>query len=163
SAINGALHFLPSFGIGLRISTKTKHLRTQSESASDEIFGTSSSEDFEGFFCFQSIAYGVSKRNIHPSEHRRDFFPRKRAHTNQGSSEFLRLLQCLHERTMADLDIQHEPIDSFRELLRENARSDQRNAFHRARDITKSVEPLVRRGELIGRTYECTADLGDLL
>ena len=59
--------------------------------------------------------------------------------------ELLRLRSRFHERAAAEFHIEHQPIETFRELLAHDAGDDERLRRHRAGHIAQRVEFLVGR------------------
>ncbi len=82
------------------------------------------------------------------------------AHQGRGERSG-RVLDALHERAAADLHVEHQRVDAFGELLREDAGHDQRDGLHRRGHVAQRVDALVGGGDARGLTDETGAHLGD--
>ena len=69
----------------------------------------------------------------------------------------------LHERAVADLDVEHDRVGAGRDLLRHDARGDQRDVVDRRRHVAQRVEQLVGGNEVRGLADDREADLAHLL
>ena len=72
------------------------------------------------------------------------------AEIHHGAGEHARVVDGLHERAAADLDVEHQRVDALGELLAEDARGDQRNRLDRRGGVAKRVELAVGGRDLRG-------------
>ena len=68
----------------------------------------------------------------------------------------------LHERAVADLDVEHDRVGAGGDLLRHDARRDQRHVVDRRRDVAQRVELLVGRHEIRRLADDREADVAHL-
>ncbi len=69
------------------------------------------------FHHLKRVADGVAQRHIHIGQHRRDITAALFADGNHVFSQPLRVLQRLHKRARADLDVQHDGVRTRRQLF----------------------------------------------
>ena len=65
-----------------------------------------------------------------------------------------RVYRRLHERAVADLDVEHERVHARGQLLGHDARGDQRHRFHRPGHVAQRVELAVRRRQPVALADE---------
>ena len=70
--------------------------------------------------------------------------------------------QRLHERAVADLHVEHDRVGACGDLLRHDARGDQRHVVDGRRHVAQRVELLVGRNEVAGLTDDREPDLPHL-
>ena len=73
-----------------------------------------------------------------------------------------RVVERLHERAVADLDVEHDRVGAARELLRHDRRGDERDDVDGRGHVPERVELLVRRYEVAGLPDDREADLPHL-
>ena len=77
--------------------------------------------------------------------------------------ELARVLDRLHERAVADLDVEDDRVGAGCDLLRHDAGRDQRDVVDRRGHVTQAVEQLVRGNEVRALADDREADLAHLL
>ena len=73
-----------------------------------------------------------------------------------------RLVERLHERAVADLDVEHDRLGAGGELLRHDRGGDQRELVDGRRDVAQPVQELVGRHEVAGLADDRQTDVPDL-
>ena len=76
--------------------------------------------------------------------------PAAAAELEHRLGELARVVERLHEGAVADLDVEHDRLGAGGDLLRHDARRDQRDAVDGRGHVAKGVEPLVGRDEVRG-------------
>ena len=79
-----------------------------------------------------------------------------------GSARLPRVVERLHERAVADLDVEHDRVRARGELLRHDRRGDQRDAVDGRGDVAQRVELLVRGHEVAGLPDDREPDVAHL-
>ena len=95
---------------------------------------------------------------VHVRELARDRQAVRHADRDHRARQGARRGEILHERAAADLHVQHDRMRSRRDLLRHDARRDERNRRHRARRVAQRVEQPVRGREVLRLTGHDDAD-----
>ena len=72
------------------------------------------------------------------------------------------LLDRLHERAVADLDVEDDRVGARGDLLRHDARRDQLDVVDGRGDVAQRVQPLVGRNEIAGLADDREPDVLDL-
>ena len=72
-----------------------------------------------------------------------------------------RLVQVGHEGRRAELHIQHQRLETLRQLLGQDRSDDERDGRHRAGDVAQGVEPFVGWHHALGLATDHAPDLLD--
>ena len=104
------------------------------------------------------VAHFPAERGIHPGHDRFGPDARRIADRHQRLRQPARVLERLHERAAARLDVEDEGADALGDLLAHDRRRDQRDALDRAGDVAQRVQPPVGRGDLGGLADQRAAD-----
>ena len=110
----------------------------------------------------ERVADGRPQRLVHVGEQADDLAPRVLAELEHRLGERPRVLERLHEGTVADLDVEHDRVGAAGDLLRHDRGCDQGQDVDGAGDVTKPVELLVGRDEVVGLADDREPDLLDL-
>ena len=102
----------------------------------------------DGLLDLERIADGVAKRLIHVRDDGDRLAAGHFADLDHLGRELARIVQRLHKRTAAALDVQHDDVRTGGQLLGHDAADDERDARHGAGHVTQGVELLVRRVEV---------------
>ena len=105
----------------------------------------------------------AAERLIHVRQHADDVHPGLLAERAHLLGELARILDRPHERALADLDVEHERARAGGDLLRHDARRDERDLVDRRRHIAQRVELLVGRNEVRALSRHSDADRARLL
>ncbi len=105
----------------------------------------------------------LAERLVHVGEHADDFAARMLPKLEHHLRELARVVDGLHERPVADLDVEHDRIGTGCDLLRHDARGDQRHVVDGRRHVAQPVEELVGRNEVRGLPDDRKPDLPHLL
>ena len=96
-----------------------------------------------------------AQRLIHVGDQRDDLLAHTLAGFDHQFGEKDGVLFVLHEGARAGLDIEHQRVDSFRQLLAHDRGADQVRTLHRAGDVAQRVEFAIG-----GRDFGSLADHG---
>ena len=110
----------------------------------------------------ERVADGVAERLVHVGEEADDVAPGALAEIEHRLGEDPRVVDRLHERAVADLDVEDDRVGAGRDLLRHDARRDQRDAVDGRGHVAQRVELLVGRHEIGGRADDRHADVAHL-
>ena len=91
----------------------------------------------------ERVADGGAERLVHVGEQADDLAARLLAEREHRLGEPPRIVERLHERAVADLDVEHDRLRAARELLRHDRRRDQRELVDGRRHVAQAVEQLV--------------------
>ena len=105
----------------------------------------------------------VAERLVHVREHADDLAARVPTELEHHLRELARVFDRLHERAVSDLDVEDDRVGAGRDLLRHDARRDQRDIVDRRRHVAQAVEQLVRGNEVRALADDGEADLTYLL
>src|SRR6476661_2190470 len=105
----------------------------------------------------------MPERLVHVGEHTDDFAVSMLPQLEHHLRELARVVDGLHERPVADLDVEHDRVGAGRDLLRHDARGDQRHVVDGRGHVAEPVEQLVSRNEVRGLPDDRKPDLPDLL
>ena len=134
------------------------HVRGQLDRKLGQVLGPGVLQRLRRFHDLERVADRVAQRLVHVGDQRADPLihapPDRHHHLRQPA----RIHLLLHERAVAHLHVEHQRIHALRQLLRHDRRRDQRNRFHRARDIAQRVQLPVRGRELVGLADEGEPD-----
>jgi len=83
-------------------------------------------------------------------------------HADHRRRQTPRVDLLLHERPVAHLHIEHQRVKALRHLLRHDGRGDERNRFHRSRDVAQRIEALVGGSDFIRLPHERETHLRQL-
>ena len=114
------------------------------------------------FSDLERVADRAAQRLIHRREQRAHLFAARLPHPHQRLRQQPRLRPGLHERPAAKFYVEHQRIDSLRQLLRQDRATDQGNAFHRRGHVAQRVQFLIRRRQVLRLSDQRTADLRHL-
>ena len=89
-----------------------------------------------------------AERLVHVGQQADDLRPARVPSSSIVSASVARVVQRLHERAVADLDVEDDRLGSGGDLLGHDARRDQRDVVDRRRDVAKRVELLVGGDEV---------------
>ena len=67
--------------------------------------------------------------------------------------------RCFHESAVADLDVEHEGLGAFGQLLGQDRRRDERDAFDRRGHVPERVEFFVGRRDFLALADDRAADV----
>ena len=84
------------------------------------------------------------------------------AERDHRAGELARAVDVAHERARAELHVEHERVGALGDLLRHDARGDERDRLDRAGDVAQRVELLVGRGEARAGGADHRADVAQL-
>ena len=110
----------------------------------------------------ERVSDGRAERLVHVGEQADDLAARLRAERRHRLGEQARVVDRLHERAVADLDVEHDRLRARGELLRHDARRDQRDLVDRRRHVAQRVEHLVGGDEVAGLADDREPDLAHL-
>ena len=127
-----------------RESTEEEHPARLLDREVHFVRGPSALEALDALTNLEKIPDRESQGLVHVRDERRDVPFQTRARGDKGLRQGTRLLPALHERPGACLHIQEQSLGTFRELLRHDARRDQRDGLYRAGDIPQRVHAPVR-------------------
>ena len=116
-------------------------------------------QEADGVAHFHRVAGGRCQRLVHAGDQRRGLQPRPVGDVDEARCQRSGVRLAGHEGAGAAFDVEHQAFEPARELLRQDRGGDQRDRFHRRRDIPHAVEALVRRGELPGLADDRAADV----
>ena len=105
----------------------------------------------------------LAERLVHVGEHADDFAAGTLPQLEHHLRELARVVDGLHERPVADLDVEHDRVGAGCDLLRHDARGDQRHVVDGRRHVAQPVEQLVGRNEIRGLPDDRKPDLPHLL
>ena len=91
-----------------------------------------------------------AERLVHVGEQADDVLARAAAEVEHALGEDLRVLERLHKGAVADLDVEHDRVRACGELLRHDARGDQRHDVDGRGHVPQAVEALVGGDEIGG-------------
>ena len=111
----------------------------------------------------ERVADGRAEGLIHVGQQAHDGAFRPASEVDHLLGEDAPVVERLHERAVADLDVEHHRLRARSELLRHDRRRDERDDVHRRGDVAKRVELLVGGNEIARLTDDRDADLTHLL
>ena len=104
-----------------------------------------------------------AERLLHVRQERDDLAARSPSELDHRLGELARVLERLHEGAAADLDVEHDRVRAGGDLLRHDARRDQRDAVHRPGHVAERVELLVGGDEVVRLPDDREPDVTHLL
>ena len=96
------------------------------------------------------VAHGAAERLVHPGDQGPHPLAQGPADGAHRPRQVARVVEPLHERAVARLDVEHQAVDPLGQLLRHDRGRDQGDRLDRRRRVAEGVEPLVGRGDLGG-------------
>ena len=99
---------------------------------------------------FERVADHAAQRLIHVRDQRDHLLAHALAGFHHQFGEEDRVFFFLHERAGAGLDVEHQRVDAFRQLLAHDGGADQVRALDRAGDVAQGVELAVGGRDLCG-------------
>src|SRR5579871_4076894 len=113
-----------------------------------QIRGTAALKDFDHLDYLERVADHVPQRLVHVGDERDHFLSHALARFNHEFSEEGRVFFTFHECAGTSLHIEHEGVDSLRQLLTHDRRANQIWAFNSAGHIAQRIELAVCRRDL---------------
>ena len=104
----------------------------------------------DGLAHLERVSDRAPERLVHVGQHAHDFALRAPAEREHRLREHLCVGQRLHEGAVTDLDVEHDRVGTGGDLLRHDARCDQRDVVDRRRNVSQRVELLVGGHEIAG-------------
>ena len=123
-----------------------------------EIVWTATLEAVDGFFDFDPIACGAAERDVHGVQESMDLHAAFGAEVDHGVGEFAGLFLRLHEGGAAIFDVKDQGLDAFGEFLGQDGRSDERDGWDGACDVTECVKAFVSGRHFTGLAANDAAD-----
>ena len=105
----------------------------------------------------------MAERFVHCADHGHDLPAGAPSEVDHHLGEPFRVRSRLHERSVADLDVQNDRVRPAGDLLGHDARGDQRVVVDGRRHVAERVELLVGRDEICGRPDDREADRAHLV
>ena len=142
-----AVHRAPIRQRGLHVGVahprEVEHVARQLAGQLDDVGGTASSENLDGFLHLEGVADLSSQRHGHVGEQRARGDPRVASEVDHRAGELARGVQVLHEGTRPDLDVQDEGSRALGDLLAHDGAGDQRDRLDGRGNVTQGVELLI--------------------
>ena len=113
----------------------------------------------DGLANLERVSDSAAERLIHVGQQADDLLLGPPAEIDHLLGKYTGIVQRLHERAVADLDVEHDRVGAARELLRHDRRGDQRDDVDGRRHVPERVEQLVRGYEISGLADDREADL----
>ncbi len=110
----------------------------------------------------EGVADRGSERLVHVGQQARHLAPGLAADRDHRLGKVPRIVDRLHERAVADLDVEHDRLRTGSELLRHDRGGDQRGLIDRRRHVAQPVQQLVGRHEVGGLPDDRHPDLAYL-
>ena len=128
-----------------------------------EVGGALAAQGRDRLADLERVADRLAERLVHVGEHADDFAARMLPQLEHHLRELARVVDGLHERPVADLDVEHDRVGAGCDLLRHDARGDQRHVVDGRGHVAQPVEQLVGRDEVRGLPDDREPDLPHLL
>ncbi len=139
-----------------------KQVRTGREHELGEVGRPVAAHGRERLADLESVPDRLPERLIHVRQQADRLPARLLPEREHRLRELARVVQCLHERAVPHLHIEDDRVGAARDLLRHDARRDQRDLVDGRRHVAKGVEHLVRRHEVGGLPDDRDTDILDL-
>ena len=122
-----------------------EHLARERDRQLDDVGGAAPGEHFDGLADLVGVADREAERGVHVGEEcgRRDAGVGAERHHRPG--ELAGAVDVLHEGARAELHVEHERVGALGDLLRHDARGDERDRLDGSGDVAERVELLVGR------------------
>ena len=125
-----------------------RHLGGLGEGELAQLVGAPAAQAFQRLPHLEHVPDCAAERPVHRDQECHRANPAVLAERHHRARKFERALLLGKERSVPDLNIEHEPGDSLRELLAQDVRRDQRERGHRAGRVAQVVEPAVEGRDL---------------
>ncbi|CCI52153.1 hypothetical protein BN13_150014 [Nostocoides jenkinsii Ben 74] len=134
-------HVLTALARGL------EHLLRQTHGQFHDIGRTAARKHLDGLAYLDGVAGGQPQWCRHIRQQRNGFDAGVGAEVDHRASELAGVVDVLHERPRADLDVENERPGALGDLLGHDRGGDQRDGLDGPRDIAQRIQLLIRRGQ----------------
>ena len=149
--------------VGIRLTGQGEHLPRQRDGQLDDIRRSAAREHLDRLAHLVRVADGEPEGRVHVGEQCRRRDARVGAELDHRARELAGLVDVAHEGAGAELHIEHQRVGALRDLLRHDARGDQRDRLDGAGDIAQRVELLVGRREAGAGGADDGSDVAELV
>src|SRR5450830_1617177 len=126
--------------IGVRTSRRCEHLARQREGQLDDVGRSTTGEHLDRLTHLERVAGRETERCRHVGEQRDRQHARVGPELDHRARELAGPRRVLHERTRADLHVEHERAGALSDLLAHDRARDERDRLDRAGDVTERVQ-----------------------
>ena len=110
----------------------------------------------------ECVPHRAAERLVHVRQEARDLATGPDADLDHHACELTRVVDRLHERPVANLDVEDDRVGTRGELLRHDRARDQRDDVDGRRHVAERVQLLVGRDEVRRLADDCHADVSKL-